>query len=419
MTMPKTNRAWLPSYCQPDSFLPRVPETRVLFSRRPYLFQDFMARAMSFLQSQQVRKMGFNFDPASALPCKWRCADESVFGVDLCLFAYTGQYPFDKGAIGGMFNEASLGAAIHHGGINLDFGGSHVGYVPGEGGGRFGAIWRPLHQDYSTDCGYLMSVLDPFQRIYDDACQNMLLHNPGGDDVLISIPNEFLHPDWSSQRIKLMVNLEALVSEEVDYRHNAPHTHTLVGRSLFCVRQSFLDALPAERARELASPQPTPIGLCLTSPYFSIFDSAAQLDETGQPRQKLLPYMKYILAAQHSPASLKAAIINTCLNHNILTDAVRSERFLPYDFVSFTGIFIDLYDDDLQSYVNLFQPVGLTIKPQGRTREVEMTSEEVFHVLDKLPPAAPTLPLADVLGFDEPEIPLEKFTYQPGYFSRG
>lgn len=136
--MAKTNRGWLPACCQPDAFLPKVPETRVLFSRRPFLFQDFLARAMSFLQSETICKMGFVYNPETALPCKWHCADESVLGVNMCLYAYTGQYPFDKGAIGGMFNKASLGTATHHGG-------SHVGYVPGENGGCFGAIWRPLH----------------------------------------------------------------------------------------------------------------------------------------------------------------------------------------------------------------------------------------------------------------------------------
>ncbi|CAO0823943.1 hypothetical protein DFAR_390007 [Desulfarculales bacterium] len=123
----------------------KVPETRVLFSWRSSLFQDFMGTAISFLQSEDVRRMGFVYNSESALPCKWRCADESLFGLDLCFYAYTGQYPFGKGAIGGMFNEASLDATIHHGGINLNFGGSHVGYVSGEGGGRFGAIGRPLH----------------------------------------------------------------------------------------------------------------------------------------------------------------------------------------------------------------------------------------------------------------------------------
>ncbi|MFH1057547.1 MAG: hypothetical protein V1797_02560 [Pseudomonadota bacterium] len=416
--MQKSNRNWLPAYCRPGSFLPRVPETRVLFKERPYLFQDFMGKAMSFLQSDMVRKMGFKYDPDSALPCKWKCSDESVFGVDLCLYAYTGQYPFDKGAIGAMFNEASLGAAVHHGGINLDFGGSHVGYVPGENGGRFGSIWRPLHQEYSTDCGYLMKVLEPFRKVYDDACDNILIHNPGGDCALVSIPNEFLHPDWSAHAIKLLMDLEALTSSEVDYKADQAHTHTLVGRSLFCLHPDFFAKLTQDQARIFNSSQTTPIGRALTHEYFNIFDSAAPLDEAGLPRQKLLPYMKHILSAQHSPEPLKAAIINTCLNHNNLTDAVRASQFMAYDFVSFTGIFIDLYDDDLQSYVNLFQPLGLTIKPRGKTRGVEMTAEEIHHILDKLPLAAATLPLADVLGYDEPEIPLEKFTYQPGYFAR-
>ncbi|MBI5523715.1 MAG: hypothetical protein HY910_13895 [Desulfarculus sp.] len=416
--MKKTNRGWLPAYCQPDAFLPKVPETRVLFSRRPFLFQDFLGKAMAFLQSGTARKMGFVYRPESALPCKWRCADESLFGVDLCLYAYTGQYPFDKGAIGGMYNEASLGAAAHHGGINMDFGGSHVGYVPGEGGGRFGAIWRPLHQEYSTDCGYLMGVIEPFRKVYDDACRNILVYDPVGERLVVSIPNEFLHPDWSSHHIKLLVDLEAMTAETVDYQDDLPHTHTLVGRSLFYLHPGFIACLSPAQAQAFHTPRPTPMGRALTHQFFNIFDATASLDEAGQPKQKLLPYMKHIVSAAHSPEGLKAAIINTSLNHNALTDAVRSQAFLPYDFVSFTGIFIDLYDDDLQSYVNLFQPLGLTIKPKGCQREVEMTTEEIHHVLGKLPLAPPMLPLEDVLGFSEPEIPLEKFTYQPGYFTR-
>ncbi len=416
--MSKTNRGWLPTYCQPDAFLPKVPETRVLFSRRPFLFQDFLGRAMSFLQGETIRKMGFVYNPETALPCKWRCADESVFGVDLCLYAYTGQYPFDKGAIGGMFNEASLGAAIHHGAINLDFGGSHVGYVPGENGGRFGAIWRPLHQEFSTDCGYLMGVIEPFKKVYEDACRNIFVYNPGGERLLVSIPNEFLHPDWSGHPIKLLVDIEALTAETVDYRDEVPHTHTMVGRSLFHVHPGFIQCLSPKQAHDFNSPRPTPIGRALTHQFFNIFDTKALLDEAGQPRQKLLPYMKHIVSASHSPEGLKAAIINTSLNHNALTDAVRAQAFLSYDFVSFTGVFIDLYDEDLQSYVNLFQPLGLTIKPQGCQREVEMTTEEIHHLLQEQTPATPVLPLADVLGFSEPEIPLEKFTYHPGYFTR-
>ena len=120
----------------PDSLLPSVQETIILFQEPPYLFQDFVGKAISFLQSDFVQKMGFTYDPKTALPCKWKCADESVFGVDLCLYAYTGHYPFDKGSLGGLFNArlpARRGGAPLQ--VNIDFGGSHVGYRPDDGGG--------------------------------------------------------------------------------------------------------------------------------------------------------------------------------------------------------------------------------------------------------------------------------------------
>lgn len=416
--MRKNNQAWLPSYCQPSSFLPKVPETRALFSRRAYVFQDFLARAMSFLASDQARKMGFDYQPASALPCKWKCSDESVFGVDLHLYAFTGQYPFDKGLIGGHFNESSLGAAVHHGRINLDFGGSHVGYLPGQGGGLFGQIWRPLDQAASSGCGYLVSLLAPFKKVYDDACENILIFCPSGEKPLVSVPNEFLQPNWSSGNIKLLVDLDALTEGEVAYLQNKPHTHTMIGRSLFYLHREFLQEAGLDQAKALCSSQPTPIGRNLGHRYFNIFDAQTALDEAGLPQQKLLLYMKFILAAQNSHESLKAAIVNTILEHNRLTDAVRAANFKPYDFVSFTGLFIDMYDEELGSYVNLFQPLGLNIKPKDKTREVELTPEEIHHVLDRLTPAQPKLQVPALLEPRQMDRLRERFTYQPGIFAR-
>ena len=137
--MTPSNRSWLPTYLDPGAFLPAAQECVVLFNEPPFLFQDFVARAMSFLESDTVAKMGFKYDRASALPCKWKCSDESLFGVDLCLYAFTGQYPFDKGKIGGLYNEGSLGAAVHHAAINLDFGGSPRRIYPRAGGRQ---IWK-------------------------------------------------------------------------------------------------------------------------------------------------------------------------------------------------------------------------------------------------------------------------------------
>jgi len=416
-----SNRSWLPTYCNPGAFLPAVQECVILFNKRPYLFQDFVARAICFLESDTVRKMGFVYNREAALPCKWKCSDESLFGVDLCLYAFTGQYPFDKGRIGGMYNEESIGAAVHHAAVNLDFGGSHVGYIPGESGGRFGNIRRPLHEtNQSTDCGHLMGTMAPFKQVYDDARENILLYSEEEEkNALVSIPNEYLQPGWSSHRIKLLVDIEHLTGGVVHYDINKPYTHKVAGRTLFRVNEEFLAQVPVEVVEKFHSREQTPIGIELTADYFNIFDSQAELGSDGAPLNRLLLYMKYILSSKIAPYQLKCAVTNTNIEYNKLTDTVRSEAFRPYGFASFTGIFIDMYDEDLGNYINFFQSTGISIKPQGRIREIEIPPDEVRHIFDSLEPAEPAIPLQNILPYSSPEKALEKFTYRPGVFQRG
>ena len=414
-----TNRSWLPVYCDPRSFLPTVQETIILFAEPPYLFQDFVGKAITFLRSEMVRKMGFAFDPRTALPCKWKCSDEAVFGVDLCLYAYTGHYPFDKGKVGGCFNQASMRSAVHNCRTNIDFGGSHVGYAPGPAGGTFGAITRPLHgEKSSTDCSHLMATIAPFKQVYDDARRNILLFSPEPDRVLISIPNEFVRPSWSSHRIKLLVDLERLTRGNVPCDVKKAYTHRRAGRSLFDVHPEFMEAVPPAEAARFRTLERQPIERELTADYFNIFDSETELCD-GVPTQRLLPYMKYILSSKLAPYPLKAAVTNSNIEYNNLADSVRAEEFRPHAFASFTGVFIDMFDAALDCYVNLFQPIGISIKPSGRSREVEIPPAEVHQIFDQLVPAAPVLPLRGVLGYDRPQQVLEKFTFGPGHFASG
>ena len=361
--MTRTNRTWLPSYCDPNAFLPKIQETRTLFSHSPYLFHDFVGCAIRFLQSDTVEKMGFHYIPEKTLPCRWKCADESVFGATMSIHAYTGHYPFDKGGIGGTFNQNSVGAAVHHGDINVDFGGSHTGYVAGEGGGSFGRIWRPLRQEYSTDCGHLMSVLSPFQQVYEDACQSIQVISGPDGKLMLSVPNEFIQPNWSGQSVKLIVDLDTLTFGDVPYDIEEPQTHTPVGRTLFYLHPEFVEKLPKEEVRTYHEKKTVPIGNHLSQDYFNIFDIDAELDPQGLPQQRLSLYMKYILGSSYSPAPLKVAIVNTSLQQNKLTDTVRSPIYKDNAFASFTGIFLDLFYEPIQNYVNLFQPMGISIKP--------------------------------------------------------
>jgi len=415
--MPRTNRNWLPRYCNPDALLPKIPETRALFTKRPFLIQDFIGKTMSYLESDEVRKMGFEYDRRRVVPCRWKCSDESLFGVDLAIWAYTRAYPFDKGKLGGRFNPASLGAAVHHGSINVDVGGSHVGYLPGESGGTFGKIWRPAERSYSTDCGYLSTVIEPFQRVYRDACNSILIVQPPAERALVSIPNEYVQPSWSSEQGKLLVDLENLTDGEVEYQQARDHTHTMIDRSLFHLHPRFIENLDPATLVELCTPQPRRIGRLLNHRYFNIWDTNADLTG-GLPTNRLLVYMKFILAASHSPEVLKAAVVNTSLSHNRLTDVVRAGAYRDYDFVSFSGVFIDQYSAEARSYVNLFQPIGMAIKPKGRTRQHEFSPDEIHDICNRMPLAEPAMPLQGVFGYDRPNAVLDGWTFEPGFFNR-
>jgi hypothetical protein len=331
--------------------------------------------------------------------------------VDLCLYAYTGHYPFDKGSLGGCFNDSSIRAAVHHSEVNVDFGGAHVGYVPDVRGGKFGIIPRPLQEKHtSADCGYLMGIIEPFKEVYDDACQNIFLYSPDGEQALISIPNEYLQPSWSSDHIKLLVHLERLTAGLVDYDVDKPHTHKVAGRTLFRVAPEFLGSLPEQKAASFMSPEMTPIGNELVADYFHIFDSDAELEDSV-PTQRFLPYMKFILSSKLAPYPLKAAVTHANIEHNRLVDSVRTERCRPYAFASFSGVFIDIFDEKIHAYVNLFQPIGVAIKAAGKAREVEFTSAELHEIFRELDTAEPVLPLGGVLGYPYPDHVLASFQY--------
>ncbi len=410
--MTHSNRIWLPAYCDPQSYLPAVQETIVLFSKRPYLFQDFVGKALAFLKTEKATKMGFHYDPKTALPCKWKCSDESLFGVDLVLYAYTGHYPFDKGRIGGRYNDQALAAAVHHSPVNIDFGGSHVGYVPGENAGSYGIIARPLNgQQTSANCGYLMSALSPFKAVYDDARENISLFRPDGQRVIASIPNEFVQPGWSTNNIKLLIDIERFTTGPVPYSVGNPYTHKVAGRSLFYVSPEFLGGIdPRPPEQSFMTTEPQPIGNQLIADYFSIYDSEAQL-VSGVPIKRFLPYAKYILSSKVAPYALKAAVTNSNIEHNRLTDSVRAEEFCSASFASFTGVFIDVYDEQVGCYVNLFQPIGLSIKPAGKTREIEISAAEIHEIFDELEPVQPQMSLQGVLGYERADHVLESFTY--------
>jgi len=404
--------AGLPSYLRPGAPRPELPGLEAVFGRPPFVLADFVGRALAFLRGREAAGTGFRFQEAACLPCTWKCVDESLFGVDLILLAYTGRYPFAKGLMGGFFNRAALGAAVQHGPINLDFGGGHVGYQPGPGGGSFGRVRRPQQGHDSTDCGYLTALLAPFVQAYRQAGRDIRLHSPDGDKVVVSLPEEYLRPESSGRGVRLLVDLDALTAGPVPPGLAEPEA----GRSLFSVRPDFLDRLPGDEAGLFRSPRPRPIGLRLGAECFNIFDPRAELDQAGLPRPRLLQFMNSIVSDRQAPPGLAVSLVNAGLEHRRLVEAVREPDFEPCAFASFSGLFIDLYSEDLEAYANLFQPLSLLLKPAGRSRGLELGPEEIHQRFEDLKPVPPRRPLAQVLGFEPPADLAERFTFRPGFF---
>jgi hypothetical protein len=202
----------------------------------------------------------------------------------------------------------------------------------------------------------------------------------------------------------------------VEFDPKKEHTHTPPGRSLFYAHPGFLKELtPGERKR-LSGAKPSPIGKNLTAGFFEIFDENMKVDRWGLPEERLILYMKQIVSDRLAPPGLKAAIIRANIEHNRLADTVRRPAYKPYSFACFTGVFIDLFEEKVNNYVNLFSPLGLTIKPAGSTKEIEITHQELRRKLKRLKVAKPRVPLENVLGYKRPAKTLTRFTYRPGRF---
>jgi len=79
---------------------------------------------------------------------------------------------------------------------------------------------------------------------------------------------------------------------------------------------------------------------------------------------------------------------------------------------------MDQYSEEAKSYVNLFQPMGMVIKPRGRNREVDFSPDQIHEILESMPLATPQMPLEGIFGAERPDSVLESFTFEPGKFRR-
>ncbi len=426
----------LPCQTQPRNILPAILPLSSVLEAPPFEVSDFVRRALGLLASRKGRKLaGADFTQTGTLPCKWTCADESLFTIDLVLYACTGRFPFDKGQLGGRFNPGTLGAGFHHGPLHIDLGGAHVGAVEESGGTfRFGHVLRPIAGTTSTDCGWLMQLLAPFKRVYDQACENILITKTLGS-LVASIPNEYVHPGWTGDTVKLLVDLEAIGAETspVSSRARTGFVHpdhrepsrdgrpssqcpppSCAGRSTFLLPEGFASRLSRDRRGRLEMGDTVPMGRALRAQDFHLYDAGTVVDEQGLPRDRVLLYVKDILTATGTQYPLGAAVVSSCIEYNILTDSLRHESCRKYGAASFTGVFIDWYSEEAGNYVNLFVPIGFSVKRPGSCQILEFNPEEIRAMLHDCKPIQPLKDLNALLGYDPDRLEIPAFRFLSG-----
>ena len=351
------NRTDIPPYLATQDYLWNGMCSEELINTKVFLFSDFAARALNYLKSPGIKAKGFNYDATSSLPCTWKCSDESVFGIDLIVYGLTAKFPFNKGLIGGKYNAGSVGAAVHHGFGNVDFGGSHVGYVKDRPDDNFGYIWREAHNDYSSDCGYLMGVLKPFKKRYDEL-NKLISFNKEDENIFVSFPFYMLESSKQDSSIKMILR------DELFNDNNYVITDGMIKRM---VSKQVISRMDPETLNKLSSGLKISGKKVLKPEFFEIFDINAKLDEESNVQEGILAYMKYILSSSVLSYSVKAALINTGLEQALLRKTVSLEQYRYISFASFAGLIIDVYDPTVKNFINLYMPLELSLKAKGYT----------------------------------------------------
>jgi hypothetical protein len=234
------------------------------------------------------------------MPSRAFCSDESQ-GYPIILIAkHFGTFPFNHGMVGGVVATDRHGPHSHHGKDMVIFQASHVGYDPASG--QFGSYRRLQtgHDECTSSCGKIISVLEWYRNEYHFARNQILLHTRDGNKE-ITIDNQLIRKDRPEG---LVLKLEKLIAMEEG------QAHVLQARSTarsFQPASSLIERLPPEI---WSAPDPTPIGDYLTAEFFTYQRNVSDALEGQQHLESNLLNVMPAIVTSKNPA-LEAAKYNT------------------------------------------------------------------------------------------------------------
>jgi hypothetical protein len=273
------------------------------------------------------------FEPGKIMPSRAFCSDESQGYPIIMIAKHFGIFPFNHGVVGGIVATDRHVPHAAHGQDMLIIQASHVGYDPETK--VFGTYRRPQTtlDEYSSSCGKIHNVISWYKNEYEFAQHNILLHNDGGNKVII-VDNQLLREDRNDG---LFLRLEKFINKDAEGQH-VP-LKILSTAKIFEPSQSLVDRIGETSFNGIT---PKPIGTRLCSDMFYFQRNIPQLEEgTHHLEHNMIRYMPQIVTSA-SPA-LTAAQINTQIEFDrTFRTIVKEQAYKSKKVLFVAGLHIDI-----------------------------------------------------------------------------
>lgn len=352
-----------------------IPDTQAIMSHQ-YSLADFFGKL------GKIAVDYCKFDMAKTMPVKVECPDESQ-GLKLLYFIATfGMSPFVGGKLGAELDVKAIIPASHHAENLLYVMGSHTGYD--QNTKTFGKIYREKEGGFSTCCGKLAGIIEPYLNEYEYAKRNIKVFKKDGR-IFLEIPNRLLgiHSSDELHNAKLCL-VPALVKSGL--RLNEGIMIAEKPRSIIFEAHPDLQHVLSNKKRHITQDH-VPIGDDLTGDYFNFLWISSDPFPDNITR-RLHSLMHQIVSNPDAPPMVTIANVNTWIEFNRFVDAIHAiPDVLSKGIFGISGLTVDLYfEDRTYHYSNVYYPQYAFFKPAGHKEGVVMGPSEINALLDNYSP---------------------------------
>jgi hypothetical protein len=295
----------------------------------------------------------------------------------LYFIATFGITPFVGRSVGAELDTSTIVPACHHSQNLVFVMGSHTGFD--QQAKIFGRLHRQKEDGFSSCCGKLAGVIEPYVAEYEYAKKHIRVFRKDGK-ALIEIPNRLLgiHSSIEPNPVKVQLCVSAVKEgAEAQGRMTEERPRSVI----FEIHPELLRSLETKR-REI-SEEPTSLGDDLRSEDFNFLwvTSAPYPDDLTR---RLHPLMHQIVSSTDYPPMVTVANVNTWIEFNRFIDAIHAiPDVIPKGIFGVSGLTVDLYFEERDyRYTNVYYPQYAFFKRAGEKHGVIMGPAEVNNLLD-------------------------------------